>query len=335
MKKGLSALLFLFLFLHVKAQSPLSGIWENGSRFVQFYDNEQDINGQNMRIVLKPYYRFVYEAQAVLSASFETEKQINGRDFAGVLSIKYPYEKKTFSQPIFISSNNLFTSFYKKEKAEKEEAEIPAAGLNEDKNSPLYGFWIEQGYAGGVMLYPAEPIKSFNAYFFYSGRYIKFRYWYDDLVYSDKKAFFDTEEGRFRIPKMIKRGNRVYSCITNIGSVLRNYEKGYYKIEKSDAENGSFFIFINKDGAGPGKNAEADTLPDYLLKFKESIAVHFSDSGLFFAMGEPYLIRSAVINLDKEIEAHNKKRKKPREPDIVDDDLDYNWEEAKRLQKLN
>lgn len=352
MKKRLSGLFLFILSFTLTAQNTaentaqniLSGVWENGSRFVEFYSEDSSKQEQNMRTVLKPYYRFVYgtpidKVYSIINIESSFDNTENA--FTANLLIKYPNEKKKFLQPIFVTQKNLFTSFYKKTEIQKEKIDdgstaVSSASEALEENSLLHGFWIEQGYPNGILLHPAEQIKSFSAYFFYGGRYVKFRYWFDDLAYSDKKAFLDTEEGKFLFPKMIMHEDRVYSCITNIGSVLRNYETGTFKIEKkSEGEAQGIFLTLLKDGAGPGKNAISDTYTDYRLKFKESIEIHISQSGREFALGKPFLIRSAVTNLDKEIAEHNSKRRKPREPDIIDDDFDYNWEEARKLQKLN
>ena len=48
----------------------IEGIWENGGRFIEFSrDIEKD--SLDMRVVLKPYYRFVYEKMGNFSSSIE------------------------------------------------------------------------------------------------------------------------------------------------------------------------------------------------------------------------------------------------------------------------
>lgn len=347
------------------AEQILPGIWENGGRFVEFYGGAESSGVDRLRIVLKPFYRFVYDAPVSFTASLKSSPQSADGVFVGILNLKYPNEKKIFSQPLFVMPEYLFTSFYERVPFEKEyagsadgldgagnSAVVPSPDgaanavrvIPEDNergpltdSSVLHGFWVEQGSKDGILLYPCNPAESFNAYFFYGGRYIKFRYRQGASVYSEKKASFTAEDGgRYLVPKMFVRDGLVYSCITNAGSVLRNYETGSYGIEKSTgARTERLLLTIVKDGAGPGKNAAAATLPDYVYMFKENAAFYLAPQAGVFALGAPFLVRSSITNLEEEIDAHNKKRKKPREPDIADDDFDYNWEEARRLQKLN
>lgn len=293
------------------------GVWENGGRFVEFYEKDSD---KGMKIVLKPYYQTVYDESIVFSNPFDKVLE----DSTYVLSIKYPSSKKVVSLPVFIYSSYLFTSFYKKIEFELVEGSLSSMGTEE---YPLFGFWVEQGSKDGILLYPSDEVKSFDAYFFEDNKYIKFRYWADEnLAFSDGKAIFKGSTGLYyKVPKMIKRGNMVYSCITTNGTALRNYEVGSYNIESDrlSQEKGAFLV-LNKEGSSPGKTSVADTYPNYKYSNKESIPLHIMPMGSVFAIGGPFLFKSTVSNLEQEIKIHNNLRKAKKGKNIKDEDLIIN-----------
>jgi len=313
--------LFAFLiatsfFLLFSQNDAVMGVWENGGRFVEFYEKD---GIQNMRVALKPYYATVYDAPVGFSNPFETSQE----DATISLSIKYPSSKKVVALPLFVHNSYLFTSFYKKIDFELLDSREGSSDARDEY--PLFGFWVEQGSKDGILLYPNEPADNFDAYFFEEGKYIKFRYWHDDnLEYSDGKAVFKGSSGLYyKVPKMIKRGKMVYSCITTNGSSLRNYETGTYTIETDKfSQKKGVFLVLNKEGALPGKNASADTYPDYRYTNKENIPLYLMKGGNVFAIGGPFLFRSTVQDLEAEIKRHNtlnnvKKRQKIRDEDII------------------
>ncbi|UTC75870.1 hypothetical protein E4O03_03905 [Treponema sp. OMZ 792] len=331
----LSLFIAFNLFGQENVDSPLSqkglsiqGLWENGGRFIEF--SKKDEASLDMRIVLKPYYRFVYEKMGNFSTSMETVEDSKSRFY---LRIRYPYVKKAVVMPVCIQDDFFFTSFYKKipYEVKKESADnlFETKDENyekslEDKKSPLDGFWVEQGSPDGILLYPNEAPESIDAYFFTGDDYIRFRYWLDDLEYNDKKVVVKGNDGTgLEFPRLLKRGSLVYSCVTNTGSVLRNYETGKYIISSdTNAENTKgLFLSFKSLGAGPGTHAAPDTYPKAQFSVLENLPLYILDEGRVFAMGSPFLIRSQVKDLDAEIEKHNSKRRPPPEPSIPNEDL--------------
>lgn len=298
-----------------QTSSNVMGIWENGGRFVEFYEKDGQVQ---MRVALKPYYATVYDAPISFSNPFETVTE----DATYSLSIKYPSSRKVVSLPIFVHTSYLFTSFYKK--IDFELLDGSTDNIEARDEYPLFGFWVEQGSKDGILLYPNDVADNFDAYFFEDNKYIRFRYWHDEnLAYSEGKAIFKGSNGLYyKVPKMIKRGKLVYSCITTNGSSLRNYETGSYTIEtdKFSQERGVFLV-LNKEGASPGKNAVADTYPDYKYANKESIPLYLMKGGSVFAMGGPFLFRSSIQDLDAEIKKHNALRNGKKYQNIRDEDI--------------
>ena len=314
--KPFYSILFFLCSLFLFSQEQIEGIWENGGRFVEFRTSDD-----GMRIVLKPYYETVYDEPVSFSNPFEDVAS----DGTYGLSIKYGSSRKTVFLPIFIYTSYLFTSFYKKVDFELLEGNLGA--LEDVEKYPLFGFWVEQGSKDGILLYPNEPVKNFDAYFFEGDKYIKFRYWYDEnLAFSDGKAVFKGSSGvYYKVPKMIKRGDMVYSCITTNGSSLRNYEVGSYSIETDKfSQDKGVFLVLSKEGAEPGKRAVSDVYSDYKYANKENIPLYIATNGSVFAIGGPFLFRSNIKDLDSEIKKHNATRKTKKYQNVRDEDIFIN-----------
>lgn len=323
-----------------KSNSRIEGIWENHERFIDFSiisdenktidsnltnvvtsNSKNDFLYLNMRVVLKPYYKYFYKDEGVFKARIELPKK-DERDHIIYLNIKYPFVKHMAIMPLVIDDNKLFSSFYARVKFKSSEDVLPddyaPVGVPSEKlnyalgkhSSPLYGFWIERGSQNGILLYPEETPKSIDAYFFTDKDYIRFRYWIDDLAYSDKKAYLKGSDGiSYEFPKLLKRGDFIYSCITSNGSILRNYETGTYKLNKK-LSNGEYIITLKKQGAGIGLHSVADTYAHKNFSTMENMHLHIMCDNQVFSFGDPYLEKSKISNLDTLINEHNSKRRK-------------------------
>ena len=146
----------------------IEGIWENGGRFIEF-SRDSKKNSLDMRVILKPYYRFVYEKMGNFSSSIEALENSKSQFY---LRVNYPYAKKAVVFPVCIENGFFFTSFYKKIPYEvKEESsdnlletkDENSSSSFDDKKNLLDGFWIEQGSPDGILLYPKEAPSSIDA----------------------------------------------------------------------------------------------------------------------------------------------------------------------------
>ncbi|MEL5718988.1 hypothetical protein [Treponema pedis] len=299
--------------------ASIAGIWENKERFIEFsllddaektgIYTENNRIFLNMRTVLKPYYTFAYTEEGNCTVWVEDAEESNQHSLF-YLHIKYPLVKKTAIVPVCIQNNKLFTSFY--ERIQFKSSNEQPDSVVDVRTGTLYGFWIEQGTRNGILLYPEEPLTSIDAYFFTDKDYIRFRYWLDDLAYTEKPAYVKGSDGvSYEFPKLLKRGDSVYSCITNNGSILRNFETGTYTISSPDeAENAPFVLTLNKQGAGTGSHAAADTYPHEKFAVMENLPLYVLNDNRIFAFGEPYLTRSKAENLDRTVKEHNAKKRK-------------------------
>ncbi len=284
-----------------RQEDEILGIWENGGRFIEFTKDQNE--KFNMRIVLKPYYRFVYDDVSKYTTGYG---KLENSDSQFYLKVNYTLARKAIVLPVCVERDLFFTSFYKKFSYTVNQKE-PDYSL---QKNPLEGFWIEQGNRNGVLLYAVEVPKSIDAYFFSGESYIKFRYWLDDLAYNEKKAVIRAGDGNtYEFPKLLKRGELVYSCITSNGKALRNFETGTFFIKAGKNEQGktNFSLTLNPQGSGPGTHSVADTYPHPDFPVMENLPLYLLDNNSVFAFGAPYLLRSKVSDLDAEIKKHNKK----------------------------
>lgn len=341
---------YLFLFavfsLPCPAQ-PLDGIWENSERFIEFTkmtgDNTVDGNTSgSLRIVLKTYYRFVYDDMGTYPMTAEQEN--TGNVYS--LRIRYPGFKTPVTAGVWVHADGLFTSFYKKvpyNRSTVTQQSNLQSGTNEIKNNPqsesssestvLDGFWVEQGFRDGILIYQQNAPAFFDAFFFNGTQYIRFRYWTGDFEYKEKQAGFTLDNGlQVTVPKFIRQYDAVYSCITDNGSRLKNYEKGIISINSID---GVQHLTLTPQGGGPGSYAAGDVYPNQKYPKIQNLPLYYDETDEAFAFGTPFLTRSSISDLQAEITRHNSLKRPPPEPLFKADELDFYWERIKEIRKQN
>lgn len=328
----------------------LAGIWENRERFVEIAADGR------LRIVLKTYYSFVYESHAWMPARAENLVDAGEAALSGSLAIKYPRAKGEGVVPVAAIGDGLFLRYLRRVPmpttgnsvnagdeasvgdglgagSERvpggepslrgtvaiDEGEAPAAASVAAAGG-LDGFWLAEGSARGILLYPAEPVTEFYSYVFSGNEYRKVRYWLTDARYRDLFVGVLARAGStlsgldaIKVPKFIRVGELLYTCVTGTGKILRNTERGTWTLADG-------FIELTPVGERP--------YPDEGRRFR---ATRSSDGNLL-ALGEPYLSRSSVAALDAEIAAHNARRRPPRKPLLEFMKLDFLWDEIERIR---
>lgn len=352
--------LFFAFTLPCSAQS-LSGIWGNTERFIEYAENTENQEEKSgtetgvFNMALKTYYRFVYEDMGSYPVTVVPQEGLpNVYDCA----IRYPHCKQPAKTAVWVYKDSLFTSFYrripytvgaeKRSSAAAESAQTntdsPEAAqtvssdggteyTHSDTAQLIEGFWIEQGFRNGILIYPQETPEFFDAFFFLGSRYIKFRYWKGEFAYKEQQARFTAGDGQqIAVPKMIKYADTVYRCITDNGSKLKNYEQGTVTLK---ADTAVYRLSIVPEGGGPGSNAVGDIYPHHQYPQIKDLPFHCEEDGSIFAFGTPFLTRSAVTNLQDEVKKHNSLKRKPPEPLLKADELDFYWERIKEIRKEN
>lgn len=284
----------------------LHGIWENDSRFVEF-------DGDSMRIVLKPYYRFVYEPFPPLVCNEHSRSPRVSPDGVYSLSLRYPGDKKVYALSLARAGDALFLDFLVRLSLQDDagnpaaEAEQSAAGLD--------GVWLPAGAVSALRLYPVDPPDDFFMMVFDGERYFRVRYWKTDARERDIDGRFTGKNGTdYRLPKFFRIEGTLYTCISATGKVIRNFEEGSVRAE------GGALRFEPDRVVFTGTDAAYRHPVPYTL------------DGDVLAFGEPYLVRSAVTDLDAAIAEHNAKRRPPRKPIFDFLKLDFHWDEVARLR---
>ncbi len=303
----------------------LAGIWENRSRFVQFSDTE------GMRIVLKPYYGFVYEDTGWIPAAVTGADGAASPDSAtggvSLISVRYSGEKTDAEVPAALLGDGLWFRFFSRldrvPPAHSGSAGTDAAAAdatnaaNAALAARLSGFWRAAGATDAMRLYRGEPAEDFYTYYFAGDRYWRIRFWATDARKRDVLAHFPGSDGvDIPIPKFLEIAGALYTCVTGTGTLVRNYEAGSWSL--ADGK----MTFAPDRIVYPGTAAE----------YRNPARVTVSADGAVLAFGEPWLTRSKITDLDAEITAHNGLRRPPREPLLEFMDLDFRWEDIERIR---
>lgn len=295
------------------ASRALEGVWENSERFVHFFE-------AGMRIVLKPYYGFVWEDTGVIPASAA------GSGGLFEITARYSGEKKTASIPVALAGDGLYLAFLNR--VDTGASSKPAAGgpassepassaAAESGAQPLDGFWLAGGNSDGILLYRQEAKDELFAYWFAGSSYCRIRYWAADVLKKDIQAVFTMPDGtEASVPKFLEIGGILYTCITSTGRILRNYERGTF----------------SADGGALRFKPEVVAFAATAAAVYEPVPFAFSEDGNTLALGKPYLTRSPITDLDAEIAAHNGKRRPPRKPVFGYMELDFRWDEVDRIR---
>ncbi len=325
-------LLFCLARLGGLAAQPVSGalagVWENASRFVEFSPSS------GMRIVLKPYYGFVYEDTGWIPASVRAQNTASRESSPGIydISVRYSGERKEALVPAALLGEGLWFRFFTRI------GEAPAADVSAGNSVPeedaagteseaeagsaalaqrLAGFWRAAGAADAMRLYRSEAAPEFYTYYFTGNRYRRIRYWATDARKREIMAHFPGDDGlAVPIPKFLEIAGTLYTCVTGTGKVLRNYESGSWTLSGGKME------FQPDSVVYPGTAAE----------YRKGAAVTLTSDGTVLAFGEPWLKKTAITDLDADIAAHNGKTRPPREPLLEFMDLDFRWEDIERIR---
>ena len=174
--KYLYIILFFILSLPCPAQ-PLAGIWENSERFIEYIGKADEAAEDTLRIVLKTHYRFVYEDMGTYPV-----KVVKQEDTGNIYSLNIRYQgfRTPVTTSVWVHGNGFFSSFYKKAphnliadrrqrlsssgSAETNTYSQPVLSLS---TALLDGFWVEQGFRNGILIYQQEAPAFFDAFFFH------------------------------------------------------------------------------------------------------------------------------------------------------------------------
>lgn len=216
-----------------------------------------------------------------------------------VMNIKYAFDRNPFPVQVGIINDKMYLNYFVKGSSFKDE----------NPSHSREGFWRCCGNVDLIGI--AEPCykKEVTAYYFKEDEVYILRYWETDMDYSESDAYIIEDNERFAVDKFIRIGNRLYTCVTGRSTTIRNLHKEKYTI-KDDR------IFIGNDDKGKD--------------------ILFSEDGLFMTMTKPYLEKSSVKDLEKEMKEHNS-IVIPAKPFPLksNPDLDFHYDLIRKARKQN
>ena len=277
--------------------TPLAGIWENSNRIISV--NEDN----SLQFVLKTFYGFYYDKAAVLNASLDS-----GENGETILRIKYPSERKPQAHPIGVINNKLFLDFYCRSYIEDDEAEnysYEDKETDESHNSPLYGYWRCCGNVNGIEIAVPSTKPELTCYYFTDSELYFLRYWQADVPYERETVDVNDGDFSFKVDKLLKVGDIVYTCVVGRGTFVRNFEKTTYKIDGDTVSFGTA---------------------------SEKYPLYRSQDGSLLAFSEPYIIRSEIADLEAAIAEHNSHTHNPLKNPMEVFNRKTAWEE--KLEKM-
>lgn len=282
--------------------TPLAGIWENSNRIISV--NEDN----SLQFVLKTFYGFYFDKAAVLSAALDS-----GENGETILRVKYPSERKPQAHPIGVINNKLFLDFYCRSYIENDEetgygyyADEPAEASNEIHSSPLYGYWRSCGNVSNIGIDMPLTKPELTCYYFTDSEVYFLRYWQADVPYERELVEVNDEDFSFKVDKLLKVGDIVYTCVVGRGTFVRNFEKTTYTINESSVTFGT----------NPEK--------EYPL--------YISQDGSLVSFAEPYIVRSEISDLEACIAEHNSHTHNPLKNPMEVFNRKTAWEE--KLEKM-
>ncbi|MBO4759551.1 MAG: hypothetical protein J5505_05780 [Spirochaetaceae bacterium] len=277
--------------------TPLAGIWENSNRIISV--NEDN----SLQFVLKTFYGFYYDKAAVLNASLDS-----GENGETILRIKYPSERKPQAHPIGVINNKLFLDFYCRSYIEDDEAENYSyvdKETDESHNSPLYGYWRCCGNVNGIEIAVPSTKPELTCYYFTDSEVYFLRYWQADVPYERETVDVNDGDFSFKVDKLLKVGDIVYTCVVGRGTFVRNFEKTTYKIDGDTVNFGTA---------------------------SEKYPLYRSQDGSLLAFSEPYIVRSEIADLEAAIAEHNSHTHNPLKNPMEVFNRKTAWEE--KLEKM-
>ena len=274
--------------------TPLAGIWENSNRIIS-------VNEDNtLQFVLKTFYGFYFDKAAVLNASLDS-----GENGETILRVKYPSERKPQAHPIGVINNKLFLDFYCRSYIETDDIDSPETETV-SHTSPLYGYWRCCGNVKGIEIAVPYTKPELTCYYFTDSEVYFLRYWQADVPYERETVDVNDGDFSFKVDKLLKVGDIVYTCVVGRGTFVRNFEKTTYTI------NGDTVTF----GTEPEKQ----------------YPLYRSHDSSLLAFSEPYIVRSEIADLDAAIAEHNSHTHNPLKNPMEVFNRKTAWEE--KLEKM-
>ncbi len=331
----------------------LAGVWENKSRFVEFAD------GKGMRIVLKPYYGFVYEDTGWIPAS------VSGLSGGGSpsgstggvsrISVRYSGERSDAEVPAALLGDGLWFRFFSRidtatatiaadalSSRDGATADSPAASgaavgapavsasaaasgasaADEDAQTAELARRLAGFWRAAGVTDAMRLYRSEAAPDFYTYYFSGTRYWRIRYWATDarKRDILARFPGPDGVDVPVPKFIEISGTLYTCVTGTGTLVRNY--------ETGSWTLANGKMAFKP----DSVVYPGTAAEYRNPAKVTLSADGAVLAFGEPWLAKTAIGDLDADITAHNGLRRPPREPLLEFMDLDFRWEDIARIR---
>jgi len=314
MKKGFLVILISVLTVSVFSQvlpEEVCGIWEGKDRIV-FFEEPQNNENPELFVVLKDFYGWYYD-RAAESAVYSNKGDRPRNDATPKNAEHIPYtisknenyntfyynisytKRINYVVPLACINDNYFLNFYTRDLDFNDPEQIENARTSYD------GFYRGNIVSKGLMISDQLVPENIACFYVINDKIYNIRYWKTDMDYSEEYASFTYGEDSFMVPRHVKSGDYIYSCVSGRSKKVRNPQP-----------------------------AQLFNPSDYL--FNEEHSVMVLDK-------EPYLTKMAdkktFEDLVQIIKNQNSKRHSPVQPLFPEEHLDFHWDLIDMLEKDN
>ena len=280
--------------------------------------NPKDLNDatsqkpQELKMNFTPLTSELYPKEYGTSVTLDNGDVITSADTASGawdIEIKYPGIKEVCHVPIAVVGNKLYLNFFIKEtEQEVIEGDFVEDGSDFVSDDPLSGYWQSYGNSSGLWISTPYSSSELFSYYITGTDVYKIRYWKTDMEYDkDTKAGFSDGGKTYYVPRQIKVGDIIYTCIKGKGKSIRN-------VEKSDTF--PYEYTLNSVYVEKHTQVEDDFSKTYTIK-----------TSTLCCIGKPYLtLVEGGVTLEDVIEEINS-RKRPEEKPLYSPQgvLNFDW----------
>ena len=265
----LSLICFSFTVFAETIPDKLLGIWDAKDRYVFFEQNDE--NEPQLVVILKTYYGWYYNRAAEPAEYAEKEARVrntaNARNaehvyiqnintkesdnsLYGSLDLAYStWQKNTV--PFLIIDDALYLTYFEKD------------DINE-------GFYRGIAPSKGFLISPQSIPENITGYIIDGEKLYDVRYWKTDMDYSTDYISFTYDDDTYEIPKHLKSGENIYSCVSGRSKKVRNTVKPFVYKSEDFIFNDEGKVFTKKEEPYLKQLADKDTFEELMKIVKEA-----------------------------------------------------------------
>ena len=231
---------------------------------------------------------------------------------AWLMKIQFDKSRDIYFIPVAVIGNNLYLNFLVRQ---INLSDFPDDSEDESFESEknLEGFWQDYGSVLDIQIRKPVLNKELLSYYVASDAIYPLRYWKTDMDYnSEAKAYIEDGTNTFEVPKHLKIGEQVYTCVVGRRTKIRNLKK----IQSFDEYTQNSVLIIRKKTDSDGKEN-----------------LYTNKMATIIAFGKPYLSLTDGKKTIEELVVEANQRHKPLPAPLFPPHgiLDFHWEEIRKL----